>query len=495
MADKLDQILFGNSNQQNVSTPNKSQSLDDILFAPQQQQGQAVGISPEVIQEAQQKLAQQQQSKQDQQQLATPSSLQQLVPEQVTQFGQRAIGELLNLTSGMRLPPQVAPKQETLAQQFGGEFVNQGLFGLPKPLLRRIGVGPDTPEGAAEKTAQIAGGIAGLVAGAPAKLAIKSAQKLGQVVGFSGTRLLPTLLRRGAAGAITGAAQTPDTETGEILLPKERGVQGLIGAGLGALSAVGEKTFINTLNKFKQIKNPIKLAKKVRQDFFNTKRDAGLKFEKDLNTLISNNPDKSISIREAVEGLAEDIKINPKLKSDIAGAMRRSKSTLLKDLIDNPEIAENLTLKQTQTIKQTINKAPGLSVKLKQGNLANWSDTDIPLLDLLDEVKSSQLDVFPELADANTSYKNVLGRYRQLKNRFKAGSLIRNMKSGFGDEEIELAVKELLPQSTIKEIGGFRKSAKLMQDLGILKKAAIKGVAIGGAGAAGFSAIKKLLGN
>ena len=75
-------------------------------------------------------------------------------------------------------------------------------------------------------------------------------------------------------------------------------------------------------------------------------------------------------------------------------------------------------------------------------------------------------------------------KYKIVKNKFKEGALLRNIRNGFGDEEINEMVDVLLPQDTIKLMKDFNKSEFLGRKVkGVAQKAgAGAALALGGAG-------------
>ena len=165
-----------------------------------------------------------------------------------------------------------------------------------------------------------------------------------------------------------------------------------------------------------------------------------------------------------IKGSMADATNNPGLASDINSILRRikdpQKASFIKNLIDNPENARNLTLRQVQELKTIIQQSPSIAGKLKQGKFADWKSGDLELLDLVDDIKLAQSELFPEIAQVREPYANYMSAYKEVKNYFKPKSLLGKMRTGFGNEEIEQMIKVVLPKDTVKEIGAFKGLSK-----------------------------------
>lgn len=218
------------------------------------------------------------------------------------------------------------------------------------------------------------------------------------------------------------------------------------------------------------IKDPAKFGQEVRGSLFEAKRAVGKTFENDLNALVNKNPDGRINLsnelgmmKNAVDNQAE----NPGLAQQINAVIRKIKNPedakLLNEIIQDPNKASSLTLKQSQSIKNAIEKAPAIASKLKMGKFAQYTDGERELLDLVANVKNAQLEVFPGLADIRKPYAEYMQNYNQVKNMFKSSSLLNKVRSGFGNEEIQQIINSVLPEKTIADIRGFRNAEEVVR--------------------------------
>ena len=332
--------------------------------------------------------------------------------------------------------------------------------GLPELALSKLGIEIPSPASTVESFAGGLGALAGTVAG-PGALGAQVAKRIAP----KALGVIPAITRGAVGGAVTGAAMEPVfKEKPELGIPSRMG-QTIAGSALGMAAPFVGMGVKNLRKATTQAKS---FAEKTRQAFFNQKLEAGRKFEQSLNALEKANPAKVVDIRPAIEALNQEILLSPKIRGDVVAGIRRSGDNTLRFLLDNPEGAKELTLAQVQQIKQTIKKIPSIATKLKQGKFAQWSDTDISLLDFLDDVKSNQLDVFPEMSEVNAAYRNTLEKYNVVKSKFKVGKLLSNIEKKFGDKEIQAIVNELLPKDVIKEMGGYRQATKFLKTAGWL---------------------------
>lgn len=224
------------------------------------------------------------------------------------------------------------------------------------------------------------------------------------------------------------------------------------------------------------------IAGRIRDAFAQAKQGAGDAFGTEFEQLAMKFPDRRVSLRTTIDKLNEIRAESPKLMADLNSAMRRSGNKLLKDVLDNPELADDLDLHQAQEIKKSLQKAPALSSKAGKFG-AQYADTDLDLIDAVNDVKSSMMGAFEELAPIYEKYGGTINKFKTLKNKFKVGSLIGNVGNDFGDPEVMRLVNELLPTTALKDIDLLRKSMALRN--------VVPKVAAGAVGTTGVGAVLK----
>lgn len=231
---------------------------------------------------------------------------------------------------------------------------------------------------------------------------------------------------------------------------------------IGGLRQV--QTIVKTMQN---IKDPSNFAKVVRRSLFKKKQEVGKDFEKAIDTLVKDNPDQAVDLSGPFQYLkdnVDNIQDNPGLRREINSVISRIRNKdqvkLLRELIDDPMKASQLTLKQAQDIKVAIQQSPSISRKLNQGKFADYSSGDMELLDLLDEVKVAQSEAFPQMAAVRRPYAEYMQNYSNVKNLFKPGKTIKRLQEGFGDEEVQKMIKAVLPEETFGDIARYRRTIK-----------------------------------
>lgn len=355
------------------------------------------------------------------------------------------------------LIPQEVPSFRSLAEEKSQRDVVE-------TASRRTGIlSPTRPVGRLLTEAEATlGGTTAAVAGTIGDILTNPADLIGILAGK-----LPGVEKAGKAILKSEPAQAVGR-----FLTKERGIP-----GAGKLQEINQA--------FKNVKDPVKFSKEVRSNLFAKKKEIGDTFEKGIRELSEANPTKTADLSDQffqIKGAMNDSVNNPGLASDINGIIRRikdpQKASFIKDLIDSPENARNLNLQQIQDIKTTIQQSPSIATKLKQGKFADWKAGDIELLDLIDEVKLAQSNLFPEeMADIRQAYGDYMSAYREVKNMFKPKVLLGKMKTGFGNEEIENMINVVISKDVAKQVGGFRALSKTKE---AVKKGIVGGAVTGG---------------
>lgn len=355
-------------------------------------------------------------------------------------------------------------------------------------LLENTGLIPKSnPNDAFNKLGQMVGYI---------PVANASTVIMKSVPGLAGKNLISLMAQQSAAGAAAGAYGTSENRTAGALTGAS------LGALLPAVSALGSKgiDFLKNIpgalnqikDNIKNIKDPAQFGSQVRESLFNAKKTVGQTFGRELDDLAKNNPTRVVDHSADFQRLKDainDTENNPGLSTTVNGIIRRVKNPAeakkLQYLIDNPSKASSLTLQESQNLKVAIQNAPDIATKLAKGKFADYSPADLEILDLLDNVKMSQANVFPELAKVRAPYAKFMQNYDQVKTMFKPNQLLNQIRSGFKNEEVNKIIETILPEKTINNITGFRNAEKVV---GVAKKAAITGAL----GTIGYKGIKSL---
>lgn len=292
---------------------------------------------------------------------------------------------------------------------------------------------------------------------------------------------------KNAVGAQVGdAVTTPVNYVGGALL---KGASNVIGKVLPE----AKTSLVDLMKANQSLKNPVKLDSDIRGAVFAQKSQIGKNFENDLNKLISKKPYDTVNLQEPVSSMRsamDDANTNPGLASQVKSVIRTIKNPdaakTLNDILNDPTKAANLTLKQSQDLKVAIQNTPSIKMKLAQGKFANYTQGDLELLDLLDNVKLKQAENFPELAQIRKPYADYMTNYNQVKGMFKPTQLLQNVQGNFGPNAVtEAMARKALPDAANKQIDNIRQVLKLKSAAKTTGKWA-GGIAAGAAGVEGL---------
>ncbi len=213
-----------------------------------------------------------------------------------------------------------------------------------------------------------------------------------------------------------------------------------------ALSPAGRTTIATSAKStlpqtVKNVTNPTGLAQRFRNTMFGIKRQASEKFGEQLDDLVKINPNKTISLSSIIENLKTEAIDNPKLRSLI------NRIPDLKQAISNPEV----NVKEAQNI---INGIRGTLPQIKLRGF-NVRPQDISIFDLVDDIRTAQMDAFPEMANIRSEYGNILNKYNLVKNQLKVGATEKALAKKFGSKEVWGEMKQILPPAIRKEISKY----------------------------------------
>lgn len=351
--------------------------------------------------------------------------------------------------------------------------VTQQLLGAAKTIsgggssiLEKYGILPKSrPTDAFNKLGQMIGYIP----------VVKAATTIAAAIpGLAGNNLASLMAQQAVAGAGAGTYGTPDN----------RKSGALVGGALGVLlppAAIMANKGVNFLKNipgamnqikrnFKNIQDPALFGQQTREALFNAKRTVGQTFGNELDDLIKAKPNESVDLSNdfgRINAAMNDVENNPGLSTQIKSIFNRVRNpndaAMLKKFIDNPSSASSVSLADSQKLKVAIQNAPDIATKLAKGKFADYNPADLEILDLLDNVKLRQAEIFPELTQIRKPYSDFMKNYDIVKNDFKPRNLLQKVRSGFGNEEIQKIINTIIPDKTVKDIVGFRNAEKVVK--------------------------------
>lgn len=247
-----------------------------------------------------------------------------------------------------------------------------------------------------------------------------------------------------------------DTLAGELF---DQGATFGLGKVVGAVPKVAKS--IKGLNLSEKFligdKEKVKVLENVRSAIQSVPRKARSLFADDLirlnNEKIMMGKNPSISIKPMIDdliasGASEELK--PSVERVINSVPEIQK------MLKNPSLAENITLKESQDILNSIKSQLSNSKLSGVGN----RPTDIPIYeDLINEITKSQLDVHPEFADTKKAFGSVMDNYKKIKGKITEGGLHKNILEKFGGPELNNKISEILSgnKSVLGQIRKYRR--------------------------------------
>jgi len=341
-------------------------------------------------------------------------------------------------------------------------------FGIPKVLTKKF-----FPEQAEkifpeQKTTEAkvirgAGELGALFLGGSATIA----RKLGSKI--LGKSVAKKALKGATEGASFGATQFIEDD----LSLKTQAGQAVGGATVGGI--------LGTLARAKKgldkaTKGAPGFLRKVRGAVFQRKRQASEQFGEQLSELSKARPNQKVSLRNTFDKINATAAEEPKLKTII------NRTPSAKRLADNPDLANEVPVEEAQRIINDLTAKLPSSKKLG----FNVTSDDIAVFDVIDDIRGSQLEAFPEMEAIRKSYGEVANKYNLIKNKIKAGSLQNNLVKEFGDLELKEAFDELVPADILKEAKEFKRIHGALNFGGrVARRAGETAVAVGAGGLVG----------
>ena len=203
-----------------------------------------------------------------------------------------------------------------------------------------------------------------------------------------------------------------------------------------------------------------------RSAFYEAKSTAVEKYGQGLEDLAKNNPNTQVNLRSVVDEINQAIALDPKIRNTVNRVPQLAK------FLDNPQLSNKVPLKEAQDIVNMVQS------RVSSGKLQGVGvrPDDIPLLDVIHDMKTNMVDAFPQLKELRKGYGEVISKFNALRNKFKVGNLENAVKKNMGDSEQQVMAKELLKDSP--EI------LERLRNYSVLRKAGKAALAVSGLGTA-----------
>ena len=189
-------------------------------------------------------------------------------------------------------------------------------------------------------------------------------------------------------------------------------------------------------------------ANKVQKAFVQTHTDQVNRFGADLKSHMANNPGRMVDLSD----LVTDIQSNPDLSRQAVNILK--KAPVLEDILANPKAASSVSLDDTQKIINHLNS------KVKSGGY--------DVQEALNNIKGSQLEAFPEMAETRANYRDFIEPYNQVKKYFKMNRTLPAIENKFKGAQGNVRVNKIMPEDIMSEINSYRVASKLVAPQNIL---------------------------
>ena len=221
-----------------------------------------------------------------------------------------------------------------------------------------------------------------------------------------------------------------------------------------------------TLGGFKNILGKsarLKYMDKMENAIYEARSQASPKFKAQLDSIANKNPNVSVDLTDVTQNV-----------------FNSSDQSIIRIVEDSPTLQDILTKPGNVTLHEAQSALNELTSKLSSGKLSGVSrrSSDIPVLDLIDDLKLSMSKSFPEIQSARNMYKGIVNDFRAVRGKLKGDAASKNLfadynpfnprgKEFMGGERSEEAFKRLVPENTFKEAIGTRR-AKSVKDVGTI---------------------------
>lgn len=298
-------------------------------------------------------------------------------------------------------------------------------------------------------------------------LPVLSSRPISATMGLSmlpgGAKSVVDLGKIGLKGAVGGAklAKTAVTKPIEAMGAVARGIRSIPQTTRQGFPAFGQK---------------------VRSAYSDISKTLMGEFDDAMTKLEATQPNTTINIRNVIERAKLIAQEDPAVARRLDSAVRRAfpkGDVTLAELLNNPDLANQVTLRQSQQVIASLKAVPSLPGKLaKQGS--SYTDIDMELLDMAKDIRHAQLEAFPQFKESVSKYASVSDALRKTKKFFTERSLEGSVKGGFGSAEEEKIVGEILPNNVMQAIKDARLGQSIKHGAGVVGKTAVP-VGVGGA--------------
>jgi len=146
------------------------------------------------------------------------------------------------------------------------------------------------------------------------------------------------------------------------------------------------------------------------------------------------------------------------------------RTPILKDMLSNPQLADNVSLQDTQKIINYINTKVPKTIKYNH----------LDILDALNDTRAAQLDAFPELQAVKNEYGKFAEDYKLVRSALNPRNTPNAILTNFNNN---IAVKDAANRILTPALKDMSKLRGQVGTVNFLKKLGITATGVGGLGA------------
>src|SRR3990167_3143490 len=225
------------------------------------------------------------------------------------------------------------------------------------------------------------------------------------------------------------------------------------------------------------------LVSRVQNRLLNAPKLAGQEFEVGLNEVVKANPTQSVDLSGSLQTYLTQAGKNPAFKTLIERqSLNNQESALVQSLLNQPQTAANLTLQESQMVKQIFQRA----IRSKFEKVSpEFFGAHLDALEVWHDIRAAQLSAFPQFKTVLKGYAETLSNFRVVKNILKEGTLEPKLLSNLSNNsQLIKAFRELATPDTLRMVGQLQKSNAMRSFLIRL------GIGVAGLTGAGYLAKK-----
>ena len=248
------------------------------------------------------------------------------------------------------------------------------------------------------------------------------------------------------------------------------------------------KGFLQTRQATKlALQNPANFSREVRGVVLQNKHEKTKAITNAIDGFTKQNPDVGVDISEPMDNLRQ-VLADPDSAADlrrILGAItRKSKNQTLKNLLDNPELAKAVNMRQLQDLKNSIEFFPSIQSKINKGAWDKVTLGEQDLLNLVDDIKLVQTDAIPQLKGARQAFSAFMEDYKAVRPLLSEKVLEKQLRANFSGQtgEVVERIAKTIPEPLRNKISAFSNASTRIENSKKLLGSVLKflGYSIGG---------------